>query len=690
MAVFQFTIRLTSDAEPGTGLGGEVVNQIIPRDHRGQPMIPASHVKGLMRAALQDIAGPLGWDQELETRVFGCRDESRPGIEAAIRLTDATAKGNPATNLVTRTSVGEAGVAKDASLRTTESISLGTEFSGEVHSSVKDGCVEDIAWRLALLAVSAVGSSRNRGCGACVTVLHGEQRSPGKLLQELDAALQNPDWKQERAAVAPQQSADHGPTHLSDEPVVLRLVFHARTPICCPEIPDKTNVISTGFSIPASTVQGLILSRLNVENPALATALFDSALLQAWPLHPCWARSSAEENPPGELPTAIRVSLTHRAAKFSEPEGYEAKHFFDEALDQEPYDWTQVADGAPLKASDGVLLRWPSGEVRLWKATAMPHAITSHGVHSDPETDGGRNLFTVDAMAPMVWQGLVVMPANAAHELIESLRQSPVVGIGKSRSVRGIGELRASVVDGIPDEWQTFTGHTVLVVQSPLLLPDQPPALSTSEGELESLATDWTKRHGLPKPNKRTWANVGVRFGWNRHRAGFQPACRVILPGSVIAFSERLDAERLAAALKTGGIGQDGRDARQRSFGAVCVHPGKAVGLFPLAPKIQAAESNPARRGAIGLALQIRGDTQRLPSPSQIRALEQHLLKSGKEVALQYLKRQTERTSRIWFTWEPIYKKVSSLLTDYDEPSASRALEVLANLAIVDQKEQRE
>lgn len=78
---------------------------------------------------------------------------------------------------------------------------------------------------------------------------------------------------------------------------------------------------------------------------------------------------------PAALPVPIRVSLTHRAAKFSTPGDEHPERFYDEALAIEPYDRTTVADGAPLKASDGVLLRWPHGDVQLWKHSSMPHVL---------------------------------------------------------------------------------------------------------------------------------------------------------------------------------------------------------------------------------------------------------------------------------------------------------------------------
>lgn len=690
MKTFSFHIDLTSDAEPGTGLGGEVVNELVPRDHRRRPILPASHLKGLMRAAWREIADSLGWSTDIESAVFGSPDQSGPGKEAAVQMSDAVATTPVQTNLLTRTAVDEAGVGRDQSLRTTEAVPVGTRFTGQIHTQAASGTVEDLAWRLALLAVSAVGGNRNRGSGQCLVELAGERRSPGQILQELADLRNRSDaepaaQESERSASPTRFESAGGALPLSGEAVVLNLVFRATTPICCPEIPDKTNVMSTGFSIPASAVQGMVLTRINREHPSLATALFSCPTFRAWPLQPCSLGELGQEQPPGqELPTAVRVSLTHRAAKFSLSHVAASQLFYDEALDGQVYDWTKVADGAPLKATDGVLLRGRDGRVQLWKHSAMPHVISSHGVHCDPETDHGRNLFTVDAMAPIVWQGLLVMPREAAEIFLAGLETNRQVALGKSRTVRGSGQLHARIIKGVPDAWRTHTEKTVLVVQSPLLLPSTRQTGQTSEDELAELAGQWAARHGLPAPAARPWAHAGVQFGWNRHRAGCQQACRVLLPGSVIAFDCRLDDSRLTEILKNHGIGE----GRERGFGAVSVHPGKAVDFYEPAPHLRSldAQSPAASQAAMNLILEVRSEARQLPSPSQIRAVQQRLLKAGQQPALDYVKQQTQRTTRIWFVWETIYTKIEQLIRLHDTEIAVQALETLADLAIMDQQ----
>ena len=164
-----------------------------------------------------------------------------------------------------------------------------------------------------------------------------------------------------------------------------------------------------------------------------------------------------------------------------------------------------------------MLLREHDSRVLLWKASEMPHTVSAHGVHGDPGEENGRNLFTIDAMAPMVWQGLAVMPADAANHFVGSVEGDPLFVAGKKRSVAGAGTLSAVILKDVPVEWQTYTDNTVLVAQSPLLLPDAPAVGAAAEAELVDLAKEWARSQGLSAEVRGAWTNVGIRFGWNRH-----------------------------------------------------------------------------------------------------------------------------------------------------------------------------
>ena len=161
----------------------------------------------------------------------------------------------------------------------------------------------------------------------------------------------------------------------------------------------------------------------------------------------------------------------------------------------------------------------------------MPHTVTTHGVLSDPRTPDGRNLFTLDAMIPMIWRGLVVMPEEAAERLRAMLRDRPVVAIGKGRSVR-VGRPSGRPRGRHSGGMRTGTAHTVLVVQSPLLLSDVPIDGMAAEEELMAVAIAWARMHDLPAPKPQgTWANVGILFGWNRHASGAGGLVELLCPG---------------------------------------------------------------------------------------------------------------------------------------------------------------
>ena len=392
MQEYEVTIRLTSDAEPGTGMGSELINSLVPRDHEGNWKLDASHIKGLMRQALNDLIDGLGRQEEnnwgtLADRTFGRGHEKSSGLASIFSMSNFIATATNKTSVVTRTAIGDEGIKKATSLRTSESIPTGTVFKGKLYCDAADKSSQQLAWQLALLSLPAVGANRNRGSGRCVTEIkkaHATNEptslSFSGLLEGLCAACKEDDHQApETPSTAATESFNANNT--KGPMVVVRLKFTAESPICCPETTDKTNVISSGFSIPASAVQGVILHRINSLNPAHATALYEHAQFRAWPMQPCGVPGDS-----GEPPAAIRVSLTHRAAKFFEPDQLSAEYFQDEAI--KPYHWRETAQGAPLKASDGVLMIASENNercVKLWKASDMPHVVTSHGVRHDLE-----------------------------------------------------------------------------------------------------------------------------------------------------------------------------------------------------------------------------------------------------------------------------------------------------------------
>lgn len=456
-----FTIRLVSDAEPSSGFGTELVNSLVPRTTDGYPVIPASHIKGLMKQALLDVVeslNPEGADRWIDS-IFG--KGGNPGGEAVFSLEDARCSCREIVSTVTRTALTEHGTAKEGTLRTAQRISAGAEFTGKVHFSGTPSRLVDTLVRYALLSVMEIGGSRNRGCGACCVSITGEERTPGVLLKELIPMLSSGN---EPPMVGARKVAVSASTH---KQVVLKLTFTAKTPLCVPELPfvSSNNTMQSGFVIPASAVQGIVLHRINALEPAVADACFASDLFRVWPLLPVIPESEG-------LP--VRVSSSHRISKLPDENGVHC--FCDEIVESDEQERTP--QNSPLKGADGVLAV-VDGKINLWRSSDMPRSISAHAVVNGPE--GERNLFTVESIAVSRFSGMILMPEDAAQLLRESLDDNPLVTVGKARSVRGSGSLEAEILPVVPvslTPLESGGSAPVFIAQSPLVVEgansDQP------------------------------------------------------------------------------------------------------------------------------------------------------------------------------------------------------------------------
>ncbi|MBD3162481.1 MAG: hypothetical protein GF328_10280, partial [Candidatus Latescibacteria bacterium] len=180
-------LRVVSDAEPGTGLGGEVVDDYVPRTLDGRPLLRASHLRGLLREQVREIGEVLGRDGLCE-EIFGQAGRA-VGDEGILSVSDAVARETAEPRFVSRTALSARRTAEGQTLRTTEVVAAETRFDGEYHLVAEPGSLPDLALRLALLSLPAVGGGRTRGAGACVASIPGEERSPGELLDAVRARI---------------------------------------------------------------------------------------------------------------------------------------------------------------------------------------------------------------------------------------------------------------------------------------------------------------------------------------------------------------------------------------------------------------------------------------------------------------------------------------------------------------------
>jgi len=625
MSRINFTITLKSDGEPASGFGTELIDSLLPRDINDQVIIPSTHIKGIIRENLEALS-----DKFVSPGIIAALFGQAGDTGALFHIDNAVAPENANVMDITRTKLNEFGTAEPGSLRTSEAVACGTEFVGTLttHPNISKA-YEDLL-KLGFLSLFAVGGGRNRGAGACIVTLENEHKTPGdllRLLAKIDFDTVPATFLKEEPMIA-----------FSDEQVTLKLVFKATNPVCVPETPIvKNNMIRSGFSIPASALQGAILHRINDISEKVATACYKSKNFRAWPLNPA--------NKEDVL--SLRVSFTHKISKFKIDDS-DNFHFEDETV--KSYDWDKVPTNSPLKATDGVLLT-DGTCVKLWKSSEMARIVTAHGVHNGDregtKNTRKRNLFTVESLAPQLFTGIISMPKTACDLLLKSLEDNSSVQLGKSRSVRGGGELSAQIVDFEELPIMRKREDDVFIVQSPVLVP-QNLAKKSSNKIISTLVSE----AGFGEVEKSS-GSITTQFGWNRTiNNGFLGGRSVIVPGAV--FKLKSPVKNLKEKLLA-GIGE----GRESGFGAVLPHPGVAELLFPEAPKPKVVPKPPKNFGKEGFELWETAKANRL-SASQISRVRE-LTGLDPDKAIEYLERQKkDRPEPIWESWKGVIKQIEN------------------------------
>ncbi len=649
MDIIDYCIELKSDAEPASGFGTQLIDALLPRDVKGRVILPSTHIKGVMRENLEELSGTIVPGEAI-AELFG-REDDAAGL---FHIDNATAPLEADVLDITRTRLNPYGVALEGSLRTSEAVAAGTVFKGTIRPRPGLSKEYQDLLKLGLLTLFAVGGGRNRGSGACLVTLENEERTPGEIIRELSRI----DFKNLPAI----RDIDEPDVNFIDDRILLKLVFKAKDPVCVPETPIvKNNMIVSGFSISASAVQGAILHRINDISNKTATACYNSSSFRAWPLNPANSEDAL----------SLRVSFTHKVSKLKSEETGNY-HFEDETV--RPYDWDKIPSHSPLKASDGVLLV-DGGGVKLWKSSDMARMITAHGVHNG-DRDGSekrRNLFTVEALAPKIFTGIVSMPKTGAEILIKSLESNPFMQFGKSRSVRGGGLLSVEKIDFNALPLMQQYEQDTFIVQSPLLVP-----LAFVTKPVEDILSLMVADAGFGEVDKCS-GTVSIQFGWNRTvNNGFVGAQPVIVPGAV--FKLKSCVENLEQKLIT-GIGT----GRESGFGAVLPHPGVAERLFPEDPKPRVVKKTDGNYGQDGFELWKKAREGNL-SASQISRIRE-LTGLDPQAAISYLQRQKqERPETIWERWQGVTGEIEIGILENPE-HMKKVLKVCQDLLVADKGE---
>ena len=448
--------------------------------------------------------------------------------------------------------------------------------------------------------------------------------------------------------------------------VFVRLEFTTKSPICLPETPVVgNNTIRSGWTIPASAVQGMILTRINSLNSDVASACFESPLFRAWPMLPV----PAEEEFDGCVP--VRASASHKISKLANENNEYT--FCDEVIKE--YEWKNQAKNAPIKSADGVLIH-TKGKVVLWRSGDMARFLSAHSVVNGENAEGEnrRNLFTVESLAERRFVGFVSMPECAYLLLQKALSENAHVQLGKSRSIRGNGRLVASVVDDLPlglPKGKDETTVAGFIVQSPILLQAD---VSTGDSAAELLSL-MVENAGWGKVKaKAVSASTQILFGWNRNKNGRQKAELVIAPGSVFVV-ENAPVNWRELVIK--GLGE----GRERGFGAILPHPGVAEARYR--PEDDVLIKSAVTDEYAETAWSLYGKSKHKLSASQISRLLA-LCEASPESAIDFLNVQREnRPEKFWDAWEPVWKEVCDLIRS-DCTKACRVFKVWYDLTVAE------
>lgn len=223
----QLHVETLEDLHTGSGTGGGDVDALVQRDRHGRPVIRASHLKGLLREAGEELIafGALATG-ELRA-LLGTEGEGRGGL----RLTSLRVPGGAESRMLIWGStqrVKNGRAPKPDTLRFIEHVAAGTRF--EAILRLADARLQPLLERL-LKRIDRIGGARNRGSG----------------LVRLDWQVQSP-----RALTPSLLQEGHGAT--------LRLVLRNLEPLCLPATGYPGNLIKSHSFIRGQALRGALMA----------------------------------------------------------------------------------------------------------------------------------------------------------------------------------------------------------------------------------------------------------------------------------------------------------------------------------------------------------------------------------------------------------------------------------------------
>lgn len=232
---FRLRVKAIEDLHVGAGSGGGDIDALVLRDRQGRPVIRASHLKGLLRQAGEELIALGKATQEDLDALLG-EAGSRRG---ALRLTSLSATQDAATLVwgsSARVAYGRAPLPD--TLRYIEHVAAGAQFEATLRLAepARKGLLDKLLGR-----VDRIGGGRNRGGG--LVQLTWEELTREQVT-----------WK-DKAATTSTKNACNQVTGSC-----LRLILRNLEPLCLPATGHPGNLIRSHSFIRGQTLRGALIA----------------------------------------------------------------------------------------------------------------------------------------------------------------------------------------------------------------------------------------------------------------------------------------------------------------------------------------------------------------------------------------------------------------------------------------------
>lgn len=251
---YRLVLELVEDLHSGSGTGAGDIDALQMRDRRGKPVIRASHLKGLMLAAGEELAA-LDSDSSIPKRLHALLGHGGGG-KGRLRLTSAYLDGGSRGETLLWISAARADGErrpKDESMRIVEHVSAGNTFIAQLRLPA-DAEDERLIVRL-IRRIDRIGGDRNRGGGLVHSRLDMMRGEP--------LGVHEPKTK------------------------VLRLYLRNLDPLCLPDTGHPGNLITSHAFIRGQMLRGAFMAWALARNDAAALSSIAAASVgDALPLPP--------------------------------------------------------------------------------------------------------------------------------------------------------------------------------------------------------------------------------------------------------------------------------------------------------------------------------------------------------------------------------------------------------------------